>query len=64
MKELEIVIAPDGTVKASIAGIKGSRCKVLATELAAVLGEEVSFQPSSEYYEPELNAETGVEEEE
>ena len=53
MKEIEITIAPDGTVSASIAGIKGPGCKELARELARIVGEEVSFSPSSEYFEPE-----------
>ena len=34
MKEIEITIAPDGTVSAVIAGVKGPACKVLAQELA------------------------------
>ena len=37
MKEIEITIAPDGTVSAVIAGVKGPACKVLAQELARIL---------------------------
>ena len=61
MKEIEITIAPDGTVSAVIAGVKGPACKVLAQELAQIIGEEVSFSPSSEYFEPEeqLDVEVG-----
>jgi len=61
MKEIEITIAPDGTVSAVIAGVKGPACKVLAQELARIIGEEVSFSPSSEYFEPEeqLDIEVG-----
>jgi len=53
VKEIEITIAPDGTVSAVIAGVRGPACKVLAQELARIVGQEVSFSPSSEYFEPE-----------
>ncbi len=61
-KEIEIEIAPDGTVTAKISGIKGPGCKVYAKQLTELLGTEVSFTPTSEFYEPEINIDTNVEE--
>lgn len=61
-KEIEIEIAPDGTVTAKISGIKGPGCQVYAKQLTELLGTEVSFTPTSEFYEPEINIDTNVEE--
>ncbi len=50
-RELEIEIAPDGTVTARPIDAKGPECTHLADLLAQIIGREVSRQYTSEYYE-------------
>lgn len=59
--EIEIEIAADGTINAKISGIKGPGCQVLARELAQLLGNEISFTPSAEFYENDVQADVDIE---
>lgn len=59
-REIEIVISPDGRVIGNISGIKGPGCRQLANLLAEVIGTEVSFTPSAEYYETEVREDLDV----
>ena len=52
-REIDIQIAPDGTVRATVSGIKGPACQELAKELAQIIGQELSFAPTAEFYECE-----------
>ncbi len=52
-REITITIAPDGAVSATVSGYPGPVCEKVARQLAEMLGAEVSFTPTAEYYEPE-----------
>lgn len=59
--EFEISIGPDGTVRGAVSGIKGKACRKYAAQLSELLGVELSFEPSSEYFEPEVHENVDVE---
>ncbi len=50
-REIIIEIGKDGVVRADVSGVKGPGCKQYLEELRELLGLELSFEPSSEYYE-------------
>lgn len=60
-REIDIQIAPDGTVRATVSGIKGPACQELAKELAHIIGQELSFAPSAEFYECEEHRDVDIE---
>ncbi len=61
-REMEIEIGPDGTVRARISGVKGPGCKQYAQLLSETLGIEVSFEPTSEFFEPEVERDVDIDE--
>lgn len=60
-REIDIHIAPDGTVHAAISGIKGPACQELAKELAQIIGQELSFSATAEFYECEEELDVDIE---
>ncbi|HOG49558.1 MAG TPA: DUF2997 domain-containing protein [Lentisphaeria bacterium] len=61
-REITITISPDGTVSAAVSGYPGPVCEKVARQLAEILGTEVSFTPTAEYYEPEEQIDLDVNE--
>lgn len=51
--EIDIVITPEGEVKAHIKGIPGKGCMDIAKILKEIVGEVKSETKTSEYYQPE-----------
>lgn len=60
-REIEIQIGPDGTVSATVRGVKGPACMELAKQLTEIIGTEVSNTPTAEFYEPEVGLDVDVE---
>ena len=54
LEEVEVEIAPDGTVKLWVKGVDGPRCIQLTAELEALLGDVLERDLSAEYYSPEV----------
>ena len=52
LEEVEVEIAPDGTVKLWVKGVDGPRCIQLTAELETLLGEVLDRELSPEYYNP------------
>lgn len=52
LEEVEVEIAPDGTVKLWVKGVDGPRCIELTAELEALLGVVLDRELSPEYYNP------------
>jgi hypothetical protein len=52
-RELEISIAPDGTVQVHVSGFPGKQCLKVKQLLEEVVGPLQSQRLTSEYYEPE-----------
>jgi len=52
-RELEISIAPDGTVQVHVKGMPGKQCLRIKEILEGSVGPLQSQQLTSEYYEPE-----------
>lgn len=50
---MEIIISPDGDVKATVKGIKGKRCTDEIAPVVKAAGEKKSENFTSEYYESE-----------
>ena len=51
--ELEIKIAPDGTVELHIKGVKGKACTQTAELFKKIVGPQASQKLTGEYYEPD-----------
>lgn len=49
--EIEIIIAPDGSVKLDVKGIKGPSCLIEVKKLADAVGTLESTDIKPEYYE-------------
>ena len=60
-REVEIEIAPDGTVRGDIRGFRGPGCRELANVLAEIVGEEVNCEPTAEYYQDSIDVDVDVE---
>jgi len=54
MEEIDITIGPDGKVTLRTKGIKGPRCVEAAKVFADIIGKINSSEPTSEYYESEV----------
>ena len=52
-RELEITIAPDGTIEVHVSGFPGKQCLKVKEMLEEVVGPLQSQRFTSEYYEPE-----------
>lgn len=50
METLEFVIYPDGRVQEKVSGMIGATCAEVTAALEAELGQVVSHQPTSEFY--------------
>lgn len=51
--EIDIEIKPDGTFSFGVKGIKGRKCKEI-TKFLEELGETLSQETTSEYYQEEV----------
>lgn len=51
--ELEIKIAPDGSVELHIKGVKGKACTQTAELFKKIVGPQTSQKLTGEYYEPD-----------
>ena len=54
--ELDIKIAPDGTLELHIKGVKGKACAQTADLFKKLIGTQTSQKLTGEYYEPESHA--------
>lgn len=52
-RDLEITIAPDGTVQVHVTGMPGKQCLDIKEILEASVGPLESQRLTSEYYEPD-----------
>lgn len=52
MKEIDVYISKDGTVKVSVAGIPGASCESLTEALQGRLGDELQHERTHEFYLP------------
>lgn len=52
-KEIEITIAPDGSVHIETMGVKGKSCLELTKFLEEALGGELKRELKPDYYEPD-----------
>ena len=50
-REIEIEISPEGIVRGDISGFGGTRCREIAGILSEIVGQEVGFEPDSEYFQ-------------
>lgn len=53
--ELEILIAPDGSVKLDIKGVKGKACLETVELFKKIVGPESGKKLKPEYYEPDAH---------
>lgn len=51
METLEFIIYPDGRVKEMVTGIVGRSCEEVTRQIEAQLGNVVSRETTSEYYQ-------------
>jgi hypothetical protein len=50
METLEFIIYPDGRVQEKVTGIIGSSCAEVTAAIEELLGQVVSYEPTSEYF--------------
>ena len=60
MPEIQVEILPNGEVKISVKGAKGSQCMELTRFLEEALGEVSERELTTEYYETEEKADVTV----
>lgn len=60
MKELEIIIKPDGKVHITTRGIKGPECKPVADKIASALGKTTREMRTAEWYQAIVERFSGV----
>lgn len=60
-RELEVTIAPDGTVQVHVTGFPGKQCLKVKQLLEESLGPLQSQRLTSEYYEPETETHISLE---
>jgi hypothetical protein len=53
--ELDIKIAPDGTLEVHIKGVKGKACLQTAELFKRIVGPQKSQKLTGEYYEPDTH---------
>jgi hypothetical protein len=51
MSDIEITVAPDGTITTKVKGTKGKGCRDLTKALRDALGVTTEDRATSEYYE-------------
>lgn len=59
-RDLEITIAPDGTVQVHVKGMPGKQCLKIKEVLEQVVGPLQDQRLTSEYYEPEEQARINI----
>jgi len=52
LKEIEVVVNPDGSVSIEALGFEGKACEDATRELEKVLGQTTSEHKKREYYKP------------
>lgn len=55
METLEFIIYPDGRVKEKVTGIVGMSCQEVTAAIEAQLGQVVSQEKTSEYFNQAIN---------
>ena len=60
-RELEVSIAPDGTVQVHVTGFPGKQCLKVKEMLEEIVGPLQSQRLTSEYYEPETESHINLE---
>ena len=55
-REIEIEISPEGIVR----GFGGTRCREIAGILSEIVGQEVGFEPDSEYFQAGIGGDVDV----
>ena len=60
MPEIQVEILPNGEVKISVKGAKGSQCLEMTRFLEEALGEVAERELTTEYYETEEKADVTV----
>lgn len=60
METLEFVIYPDGRVQEKVTGIIGATCAEVTAAIEAELGQVVSHQPTSEFFNEALRQSTAA----
>lgn len=60
METLEFVIYPDGRVQEKVTGIIGATCAEVTAAIEAELGQVVSHQPTSEFFNEALHQSTAA----
>lgn len=58
METLEFIIYPDGRVKEKVTGIVGLSCQEVTAAIEAQLGQVVSQEKTSEYFNQAINQST------
>ena len=57
-REYEVIIRPDGTVQVEIRGHPGKSCLEVAKLFEQIVGQQVDQQLTREYYEPDQEVRT------
>ena len=60
-REFDITIGPDGKVQLHVSGYKGQSCLEAVKVFQQIIGELQSQQPTCEFYEPEEEVQTRIE---
>jgi Protein of unknown function (DUF2997) len=60
METLEFIIYPDGRVQEKVTGIIGSSCAEVTAAIEALLGQVVSYEPTSEYFAQQAMVQNGT----
>lgn len=60
IQEIDVVVAPDGTVKLEVRGAQGKKCLALTEEVEKLLGADVVERVhTDDYYREEIEQEQG-----
>lgn len=51
IQEIDVYVAPDGTVKIEVRGVKGGKCLDLTKELEALLGGQIRERIHTDEFE-------------
>lgn len=60
METLEFTIYPDGRVQEKVTGIIGATCADVTAAIEAELGQVISHQPTSEFFNEVLHQSTAA----
>ncbi|MBN1430083.1 MAG: DUF2997 domain-containing protein [Anaerolineae bacterium] len=59
-QEIEFVIKPDGTVEERVTGVAGPACEKITEDIERALGDIVSRDHSTDYYDQSQGADETV----